>query len=98
MYSHVCAYFVPYNPETKQILIGDHKKSGLWLMPGGHVDAGESLLTTLNREIEEELGIANFYQERPEPFLLSITNIVTGVRPCQKHFDVWHIMETNGKT
>ena len=97
IHSHCCAYFVPYNPATKQILLGDHKKSGLWLMPGGHIDANETLLTTLNREIEEELGVSNFYTQRPEPFLLSITNIVTDVRPCQKHFDVWHVMETDGE-
>ena len=97
IHSHCCAYFVPYNPATKQILLGDHKKSGLWLMPGGHIDANETLLTTLNREIEEELGVSNFYTQRPEPFLLSITNIVTDVRPCQKHFDIWHVMETNGE-
>jgi 8-oxo-dGTP pyrophosphatase MutT (NUDIX family) len=97
IHSHCCAYFAPYNPATKQILLGDHKKSGLWLMPGGHIDANETLLTTLNRKIEEELGVSNFYTQRPEPFLLSITNIVTDVRPCQKHFDVWHVMETDGE-
>src|SRR6056297_1045634 len=64
--SHFCAYFVPFNPATKQVLIGDHKKSGLWLMPGGHIDAGETLYTTINREIEEELGVKDFFDERPE--------------------------------
>ena len=68
IHSHFCAYFVPYNPANKTILVGDHKKSGLWLMPGGHIDANESLLETVNREIEEELGVANFFSERPEPF------------------------------
>ena len=97
IHSHFCAYFVPFNPDTKQLLIGDHKKSGLWLMPGGHIDASESLLTTLNREIKEELGVSDFYTVRPKPFLLTITNIVTDVRPCKKHFDVWHVMETSGE-
>jgi len=97
IHSHFCAYFVPFNSDTKQVLLGDHKKSGLWLMPGGHIDANESLLATLNREILEELGVAEFYTERPEPFLLTITNIVTDVRPCKKHFDVWHLMETDGE-
>jgi len=57
-------------------------------MPGGHIDANESLLTTLNREIKEELGVSDFYTVRPKPFLLTITNIVTDVRPCKKHFDI----------
>lgn len=96
IHSHVCAYFVPNNPITKQVLIGDHKKSGLWLMPGGHVDAGQTLLETLNREIEEGLGVPEFFATIPEPFLLSITHIVTDVRPCREHFDIWFLMETDG--
>lgn len=96
LHSHFCAYFVPYNPETKSILIGDHKKSGLWLMPGGHIDVGEVLIETVNREIEEELGVKEFFKEAPKPFLLSVTNIEQDVRPCKKHFDVWHLVETDG--
>jgi 8-oxo-dGTP pyrophosphatase MutT (NUDIX family) len=95
--SHFCAYFVPFNPVTKELLIGDHKKSGLWLMPGGHIDAGETLYTTINREIEEELGVVNFFTERPLPFLMTITDILHDVRPCKKHFDIWHKVETDGK-
>ncbi len=96
IHSHFCAYFVPYNPKNKTILVGDHKKSGLWLMPGGHIDKGETLLETLNREIYEELGVENFFNQKPEPFLLSITNIDHDTRPCRKHFDVWHLIETDG--
>lgn len=33
--SHFCVYFVAYDPEVKQIFIGHHKKSGLWLFNGG---------------------------------------------------------------
>lgn len=96
IHSHFCAYFVPYNPANKTILVGDHKKSGLWLMPGGHIDQGELLLETINREIEEELGVKNFFTEKPESFLLSITNITHDTRPCKRHFDVWHLVETDG--
>jgi len=96
IHSHFCTYFVPYNTTNKTILIGDHKKSGLWLMPGGHIDKGEVLLETVNREIEEELGVKNFFTQRPEPFLLSITDILHDTRPCKKHFDIWHLVETDG--
>ena len=96
IHSHCCVYFVPFDPSTQHLLIGAHKKSGLWLMPGGHIDAGENLLTTLNREITEELGVHNFFTCLPEPFLLSLTHIVNDVRPCQEHFDIWFIMETDG--
>ena len=97
IHSHFCAYFLPYNPENGTLLIGAHKKSGLWLVPGGHIDKSEGLLETVNREIHEELGVTDFFTEKPEPFLLTITNIVNDVRPCKKHFDVWHVVETDGK-
>lgn len=95
--SHFCAYFLPYNPITKQVLFGHHKKSGKWLSPGGHADRGESLLETLNREIHEELGVRTFFEKRPDPFLLTITPIDRDPRKCKKHFDIWHLMKTNGK-
>lgn len=49
--THFSVYFLPYNPKTKEIFIVAHKKSGLWLSPGGHIDKGELLLETLEREM-----------------------------------------------
>ena len=94
--SHFCAYFLPFNPESKKVLLGHHKKSGLWLSPGGHFNKEESFLEALNREIEEELGVKKFFKEKPEPFLLTVTNIKRDTRACKKHFDVWFLMETDG--
>lgn len=70
--SHFCCYFLLYNPATKQVFIIHHKKSGLWLVPGGHIDKSESLVQTLNREIEEELGIKDRIKNEIKPFLLTI--------------------------
>ncbi len=96
-HSHFCGYFVPFNKAEEKVLMGSHKKSGLWLMPGGHIEPNEPLLNTLNREIEEELGVKDFYKEMPQAFLLTITHIVSDVRPCKEHFDMWFLMETDGK-
>ena len=63
--SHFCVYFLPYNQKTNEVFIIHHKKSGLWLSPGGHIDKGEDLLRAVNREISEELGIVDFFSEKP---------------------------------
>jgi 8-oxo-dGTP diphosphatase len=43
-----------------RLLLCRHEKEGrgeYWLLPGGGVDAGESLVAALHRELEEEVGI-----------------------------------------
>jgi 8-oxo-dGTP pyrophosphatase MutT (NUDIX family) len=94
--SHFCCYFLPYNPATHEVFIVHHKKSGLWLFPGGHIDKGEPLMKTLNREIEEELGVKNRIKEEIKPFLLTITPIENRVQPCKEHMDIWYRFPTDG--
>lgn len=94
--THFCAYFLPYNKKNKKVFLIHHKKSGFWLSPGGHIDKGEGLLDTLNREIDEELGVKGFFKELPAPFLLTITPIENMTQPCKAHFDIWYLVDTDG--
>ncbi len=94
--SHFCIYFLPYNAKTKKVFIVDHKKSGLWLAPGGHIDKGEELMQTLNREIREELGVADKIKNKIKPFLLTITPINNPVQKCKEHLDIWYRFQTDG--
>ncbi len=43
-----------------RILLIRHEKPGkeYWLLPGGGVNAGESLVDALHRELEEEVGVS----------------------------------------
>ncbi len=94
--SHFCVYFLPINKIEKKVFIVHHKKSGLWLFPGGHVDKNEQLLETLNREIKEELGVINSFLILPNPFYISVTPIENPVQSCKEHLDIWYAFETNG--
>ncbi|MFA6354466.1 MAG: NUDIX domain-containing protein [Candidatus Paceibacterota bacterium] len=94
--SHFCTYFFPHNVENKKVFIVHHRKANLWVSPGGHIDKGEGILETLNREINEELGVENFFKETPMPFLFTITLIENRIRSCKTHFDIWYLMNTDG--
>ncbi len=57
-----------------RILLCRHEKPGkqYWLLPGGGVNAGESLMDALNRELREELGIEPVPMEGPVALVDSI--------------------------
>lgn len=94
--SHFGVYFLPYNPKSQRVFIVNHRKAGLWLTPGGHVDKGETPEETLEREIGEELGIEYVVPNDLKPFLISITPINNPGYTCRRHYDIWYCVKTDG--
>ena len=91
---HLVSYFLPIDPAHGTILLGDHRKSGLWLPPGGHVEPGEHPADTVRRECVEELGVEASFHPQVGPSPMFIT--VTATRPDRPdlHTDVslWFVL------
>lgn len=89
-HQHVCVYTLPYHHETKQVLLGHHIKANKWLVPGGHVDAFETIVKTAIREIKEELAIGITTSEISPPFFVDVTKITSKPpRFCTVHYSIW---------
>jgi 8-oxo-dGTP pyrophosphatase MutT (NUDIX family) len=93
---HLVSYFVVAD-ETEgrndpAFLLVDHRKAGLWLPPGGHVEVGEDPWSTVRREAAEELFLTAAPTKRwgTEPAFVT----VTPTRGPRSHLDVslWFVI------
>jgi 8-oxo-dGTP diphosphatase len=87
---HLVVYFIPVDAAERCLLLGDHRKSGLWLPPGGHVEDGEDPRQAVIREAREELGIEAEFKD-DKPFFLT----VTPTKEANSHLDVdlWFVLQ-----
>jgi len=75
------------------VLLVDHRKAGLWLPTGGHVEPGEHPAATVRREVREELGVEAVFSpvtgESPMFVTVTATNSAAG-----RHTDVslWFVL------
>ena len=90
---HLVVYFVPVDVAGRCLLLGAHRKSGLWLPPGGHVEDGEDPRQAVRREAGEELGIsAEFHPALggEYPFFLTVTP--TNGPASHLDVDLWFVL------
>ncbi|MFH2062945.1 MAG: NUDIX domain-containing protein [bacterium] len=91
--SHFCVYFAAYDPQTGRVFVGLHRKSGRWLVNGGHVDRNELPDVTVRREMSEEWGQKTVGLKVDGPLLLTITEIDNRpIQACRTHFDIWYFV------
>jgi 8-oxo-dGTP diphosphatase len=86
---HLVVYFIPFDAANGCVLLGDHRKSGLWLPPGGHVEDGEDPRQAVVREAREELGIEAGCEDGGAFFVT-----VTPTIGANRHLDVslWFVL------
>ena len=83
-------HLVSYFPVMDQgnILLGAHITSGLWLPPGGHVDAGEHPRDTVRRECHGRIARALPAFCRTRPLFLTIAETI-GAQP-HEDVSIWY--------
>lgn len=73
------------------VLLVHHRKAGLWLPPGGHVDPDETPLQTAQREITEELG-HDLPLLHPQPIMATRSTTV-GAPPQHEDVTLWYAFQ-----
>ncbi|QQM38867.1 NUDIX hydrolase [Streptomyces liliifuscus] len=92
---HLVSYFVVLDEKRGELLLVAHRKAGLWLPSGGHVEPMEDPWDTVVRECREELRIEAVPSPvaGDEPFFLTITQ----TRGAGRHTDVslWYVLQAD---
>jgi 8-oxo-dGTP pyrophosphatase MutT (NUDIX family) len=94
---HLVSYVVVMDERREELLLVAHRKAGLWLPAGGHVEPGEDPWHTAARECHEELRI----QAEPttvagtRPFFVTVTR----TRGPGQHTDVslWYLVQAQSE-
>ncbi|MGR6975196.1 NUDIX hydrolase [Streptomyces cynarae] len=95
---HLVSYFVVLDDTRGQLLLVAHRKAGLWLPAGGHVEPGEDPWAAVVRECREELGIEAMASPITGEYPLFLT--ITRTRGQGAHTDVslWYLLNADART
>jgi 8-oxo-dGTP pyrophosphatase MutT (NUDIX family) len=87
---HLTASAFVLSPDGAAVLLIFHRKLGIWIQPGGHIEpADASLLAAAQREVAEEVGVALEAPAATSIFDVDIHAIpARKAEPEHEHFDV----------
>lgn len=91
---HITASAFVLDPDSRDLLLIHHQKLGLWLQPGGHVDADDvDIFSAARREVAEETGLTDVDVLPGTPTLLDVDVHAIPANPRRgegphEHFDV----------
>lgn len=85
-----------------QVLLVKHGKMGIWLYPGGHIDANEDPVVAVVREIREEVGLdvdvvapTTFHHSAvralPPPFTILVEDVTDVETGPHQHIDMVYV-------
>ncbi|HVF31958.1 MAG TPA: NUDIX domain-containing protein [Acidimicrobiales bacterium] len=89
---HVTASAVVVGPRGTVLHL--HKRLGLWLQPGGHIEPGETPSEAALREAVEETGLPRLRHPATGPTLVHV-DVHPGPRG-HTHLDVRYLLEVEG--
>jgi 8-oxo-dGTP pyrophosphatase MutT (NUDIX family) len=89
---HVTASAIVVGPDG--VLLHRHKRLGLWLQPGGHIDAGETPADAALREVLEETGLHG--RHTAEPPVVAHVDVHPGPKG-HTHLDLRYLIEADGE-
>ncbi|AZR01270.1 NUDIX domain-containing protein [Trueperella pyogenes] len=86
---HLTASLFVLSPDLTEILLDFHKKAGMWLQFGGHLEHDDaSLPAAALREGREESGLSSFVAFSEVPCDLDVHSLGGGFTACREHWDV----------
>jgi 8-oxo-dGTP pyrophosphatase MutT (NUDIX family) len=87
---HFTASAFVLSPERARLLLIFHKKLGLWLQPGGHIELDDTdLEQACRREVREEVGVEAMSLASPNLFDIDVHQIPAWKSDAaHRHFDV----------